>query len=61
MKKVITILTLLLILLLVGSLYNTLAQLDKVETVTTDQAYMAQFPDQMSDVIMDPMVGFPLY
>ncbi len=61
MRKFIIILSLVFTFSIVGGLYNTLAQLKKLETVSAEESYGYQLPDQMPDVIVDPMVGFPLY
>jgi len=62
MKKIIIILSVLFTLILAGGLYNTLAQLDEVEIVTTDYyAYMNQFPDPMPDFVPGPAPDFVLY
>jgi hypothetical protein len=61
MKKTIIILSVLFTLMIAGVLYGKNKQSEWVETVTSEQVYMTQFPDSMSNVIIDPMVGFPLY
>ena len=61
MKKIFMILTLVITLILAVSLYKTLAQLDTVETVTVEEMHTALFPEQMSDLILDPMVIYPVY
>ena len=61
MRNLIVILSLVFAFSIVGGLYNTLAQLNKVETVSAEEAYGVQLPDQMPDVILDQMTGFPVY
>ena len=61
MKKLIIIFILLFALSAVGILYGTQDQSEKEEMVTIEQMYMDQPPNQMPDVVMDPMVGFPVY
>jgi len=61
MKKIIVILILLLALSLAGILYGTPDQPNDEGMVTIEEMYMSELPDQMPDVIVDPMVGFPLY
>ena len=61
MKKVIIVIMVLFTLCLAGDLYNTLAQLDKLEPGTTEQTFATPFPHEMPDVIMSPMPGVPLY
>ena len=58
-KKIVTIVILVLTLILIGSLYNTLAKHDKIETVAIDQAYVNQFPDSMPYIVLDPTPNFP--
>ena len=61
MKKIIIILSVLAAFSLAGGLYATQEQFDVREAVSEEETYTAQFPAQISDVIMDPMVGFPVY
>ena len=61
MKKIIITLSVLLALSLAGILYSAPDQSNEEEMVTVEEMYMSEFPDQMPDVIMNPMVGFPLY
>jgi len=61
MKKIIIALSVLLTLSLAGILYGTPDQPDEEGMVTIEEMYMSEFPDQMPDVIVEPMVGFPLY
>jgi hypothetical protein len=61
MKKILIILTISLILILVGILYGNGNQPVQEEMVTVEEAYTAYFPEQMPDLILDPMVGFPVY
>jgi len=61
MKKIIIILSISVTLLLAGVLYGNRIQSNQRETVSLEEAYTAQFPDQMPDVILHPMTGFPLY
>ena len=61
MKRTIIILSIVFSLSVAGVLYGNHNKADERETVLLEEAYTAQFPDQMPEVIMDPMVGFPLY
>jgi flagellar basal body-associated protein FliL len=61
MKQIIIIIMVLFTLCLAGGMYNTLAQLDNVEPETADHAYMNPFPYEMPNVVVDPMLGIPLY
>jgi hypothetical protein len=61
MKKIIIILSVLVTLSLAGALYGTQDRSDKGETATVEQVYMNQFPVQIPDVILYPMVGFSVY
>ena len=58
MKKISIALTLVLTLLLVVSLYHTRAQLVTIETVTVEKVHTALYPEQMPDIIPDPMVMY---
>jgi hypothetical protein len=61
MKKIIITLSVLFALSLAGILYGTPEQPDEEGMVTIEEMYLSELPDQMPDVVMDPMVGFPLY
>ena len=61
MKKILIILSVLVALSLAGVLFATQDRSGEGETVSIEEAYTAQFPDQMPEVILHPMVGFPLY
>ena len=61
MKRLVIILIFLLALSLAGILYGTPEKPDEEGMVTIEEMYMSEFPDQMPDVVVDPMVGFPLY
>ncbi len=61
MKKVIIVIMVLFTLCLAGGLYNTLAQLDNVEPGTTAHTSATPFPHEMPAIIVDPMIGVPLY
>ena len=61
MKKTIIILGVICTLILAGVLYGTQDRSDERVAVSIEEAYATQFPDQMPDVIMHPMTGFPLY
>ena len=61
MKRTIIILITVLALSVAGVLYGNHLQTDERDDVSLEEAYAAQFPEQMPDVIPDPMVGFPVY
>ena len=61
MKKIIVILSVLVALSLAGILYGTQDKSEEKETVSLEEAYRAQFPEQVSDMVVDPMIGFPVY
>lgn len=48
-------------LLIAGILYGGHANRDYVKTLILDEAYTAQFPEQLPDVVIDPMHTFPAY
>ena len=60
MKRTIVILTISVALLAAGLLYGGYGHTDYVKTLTLDEAYTAQFPEQIPNVVVDPMVGFPV-
>ena len=60
MKKII-ILSVVFTFILVGAIYATHEQPDKVETVTAEQTYMNHFPDPMPDVVLQSTTGFSLF
>ena len=61
MKKAIIIVSALLTLLVTGAFHGINKKSEEVETVTATQRSMNQFPDQMPNVILYPMVSFPVY
>ena len=61
MKKTIIILSVLCTLILAGVLYGTQDRSDEREAASIEEAYTAQFPAQMPEVILHPMAGFSLY
>ena len=61
MKKIIIALSFFVALSLAGILYGTQGQPDEGKTASVEEAYTVQFPNQMPDVVMDPMVGLPLH
>ena len=60
MKRTIVILTISVALLAAGILYGGHEQTDYRKPLTLDEAYTAQFPEQIPNVVVDPMVGFPV-
>ena len=61
MKKAIIIVSVFLALLITGTLHGINQKSEEVETVTAKQIFMNQFPDPTPDVILEPMVAFPMY
>ena len=61
MRKLIVILNLVLIFSVAGGLYNTLAQLNDGGTVSMEEVFTPQFPEQLPHLILDPMVIYPVY
>ena len=57
-KTIIILITLLSLGLLGGGLYNTLAQLDTVESELNGYAAMNPFPYEMPNIVIDPATGF---
>ena len=60
MKRTIIILSTVLILSVAGVLYGNHSQSDNERTVSLEEAYTAQFPEQVSSIVVGPMVGFPM-
>ena len=61
MKRIIIILSTLLTLCVAGVLYGNHLQTDVLQMTSFQETYTAQFPEQMTDVVLDPIVGFPVY
>jgi len=61
MKRTIIILVILVTLCAAGVLYGNHLQTDEREVATLEEAFSAQYPEQMPDVVFDPTVGFPLH
>ena len=61
MKRTIIILITVVTLSVAGVLYGNHGQSDNGGTISLEEAYAAQFPETMPDVVLDPMNGFPIY
>ena len=61
MKKAVILISVLLTLLLAGVLHGTNNSFDERETGWVEYLSMKHFPDPMPDVIIEPMVGMPVY
>jgi len=61
MKKTIIILSIVFTLFAAGVLFGNHPQTDEREAASLEEAYKAQFPETMPDVVMNPMVGFPMF
>jgi hypothetical protein len=55
------IILIILIAIVLGGLYNTLAQLNNAGKVTEEDVYAAQFPEQLPEIALDPLVGYPVF
>ena len=55
------IIAIILFALVLGGLYNILAQLNNVGTVLVEEAYTAQLPKQLPELVLDPLVGYPVF
>jgi hypothetical protein len=61
MKKIMIILVMVITVILTGVLYGTHSLIiEEKATISLEQTYMAQYPAQMPDVIIHPMVNLPL-
>jgi hypothetical protein len=61
MKRTIIILSTVLTLSVAGVLYGNHSQSGNEGTVSLEEAYAAQFPEQMPEMVVAPMPGFYLY
>ena len=61
MKKMVIILSVFVALSLAGILYGTQDKSEEKEAVSLEEAYTAQLPEQVSEMVVDPMTGFSLY
>ena len=61
MKKIITTLVLLLTLSVAGGLCNTLAKLNDAGPVSVVEVSTPQFPEQLPEIALDPLVGYLVY
>ena len=62
MKKLIIVVSIFLILILMGgAIYGINQKNEEVETIVSDQVDVNEDSDQWPDVVLDPMVGFPLH
>ena len=61
MKKTIIMLSIVFSLSLAGILYGNHSQSDEREAVSLEEAYAAQFPEHLPELVMLPMTGIPLY
>ena len=61
MKRTIIIVITVLTLCVAGVLYASHSLSDAKRTLSLVEVYTAQFPETMPDIILDPMVGFPVY
>ena len=61
MKRTLIILITVLTLSVAGVLYGHHGQTDNEGTVSLEETYAAQFLETMPDIVVNPMVGFPVY
>ena len=61
MKRTIITITISVALLAAGILYGGHEKTDYRETLNVEEAYTAQFPVQLPNVVIDPMQSFPAY
>ncbi len=59
MKRTIIILSIVLTLSVTGILYGNHGQSNERGTVSLEDTYAAQFPEQMPEIVLNPMVGYP--
>ncbi len=58
MKRTIIILGIVFTLSVAGILYANYGQSDERESVSLEEAYAAQYPEQMPEIVMNPLVGY---
>ena len=61
MKRSIIILSIVFALSVAGILYANHGQSDERGTVSLEEAYSDQFPEQLPEIVMQPMTGIPRY
>ena len=61
MKRTIIILSTVLTLSVAGVLYGHHGQADHEGTISWEEAYTAHFPETMPNLVLDPMVIYPVY
>ena len=61
MKKLIITLSIMFTLSVAGILYGSHVQSDGRETVSLEEVYAAQFPAQLPEIVLDPLVGSPVF
>ena len=61
MKRTIIILITVVTLCAAGVLYGNHGQPDQGRAVSLEEAYTAQFPEQLPDVVIEPMNSFTIY
>jgi len=61
MKKTAIILSIVCTVLVAGVLYGNHGEPPDERRVTLEELYNAQFPENMPDVVIDPMIGITIY
>jgi hypothetical protein len=61
MKKILTLLMILFAVSLVGGLYHTFANIDKVGYNTTDDTYTKEFTSEAPEIILDTIPLISLF
>ena len=61
MKKIVIILSIVCTVLVAGVLYGNRGEPPDERTIPLEEAYTAQFPESMPDVVIDPMIGITIY
>ena len=61
MKKTAIILSIVCTILVAGVLYGNHGEPPDERTICLEEVYTAPFPENMPDVVIDPMTGFTIY
>jgi uncharacterized protein YxeA len=60
MKKIMIILVVVITVIFTGAIYGThRVIIEETAAISLEQTYMAQYPAQMPDVIIHPMINMP--
>lgn len=61
MKRTVIILSIFCTVLVAGVLYGNLGEPPDEGTICLEEVYTDPFPENMPDIVIDPMTGFTIY